>query len=71
MTRDDIKKHLYTDREFYHNGKHAAFCPIGVFVVGYDNQGQDFATLDEAIDAPVFDGQSLVDIWPLVYPQIS
>lgn len=71
MTREQIKNQLYTDLEFIVNGKGAAFCPIGVYVVGYDKKGKEFETLDEAMDAKVFDGQSLVDVWDQIYPQIS
>lgn len=71
MNRDEIKKYLISDIDFYHNEKGAAFCPIGVYVVGYDNEGVEFATLDEAMDAKVFDGKSLVEIWDDVLPQIS
>ena len=71
MIKEDIKKFLNSDIEFYYNGKGASFLPIGVYVVGFDNQGVEFQTLEEAIDAKVFDGQSLVDIWDIVLPQIS
>lgn len=70
MMRDEIKKYLIHDIEFSHNGRWACFLP-SLLVVGYDNEGQEFRTLDEAMDALVFDGQSLVDIWDIVYPQIS
>ncbi len=71
MNREEIKKFLNSDIEFYYNNKGAAFLPIGVYVVGYDNQGLEYNTLDEAIDAKVFDGKSLVDIWDIILPQIS
>ena len=71
MTREEIKKFLNSDIEFYYNDKGAAFLPIGVYVVGYDNQGLEYNTLDEAIDEKVFDGKSLVDIWDIILPQIS
>lgn len=71
MNRNDIKNYLYTDREFVYHGKGAAFCPLDKFVVGFDNEGREFDTLDEAIDAKVFDGKSLLEIWDDIYPQIS
>ena len=61
MNRNDIKKYLNTDIEFVYHGKGAAFCPLNTFVVGFDGEGRDFKTLDEAIDAKVFDGKSLVE----------
>ena len=69
MTREEIKERLYEDVEFIYNGKGAAFIEW-CFAVGYDNEAKDFETLDEAIDAPVFDGKSLVDIWDEITPQI-
>ena len=71
MNREEIKAQLYTDLEFVYNSKGAAFCPIGVYVIGYDNEGEAFDTLDAAIDAKVFDGKSLIDIWDEIYSQIS
>ena len=71
MNRDEIKGYLNTDREFMYHGKGAAFCPLDSFVVGFDGEGKGFKTLDDAIDAKVFDGKSLLEIWNEVYPQIS
>ena len=42
-----------------------------ICVVGYDYEGHQFNTIDEAMEAKVFDGKSLVDIWDEVFPQIS
>ena len=70
MNRNEIKNYLYTDREFVYHGKGAAFCPLSVYVVGFDGEGKEFQTLDEAIDAKIFDGKSLLEIWDEVYPQI-
>lgn len=70
MTRDQIKEYLVTDLEFYHNGRGACFLG-SCCVVGYDYEGEQFNSIDEAMDAPVFDGKSIVDIWDEVLPQIS
>lgn len=71
MNNEKIKTMLISDIEFLYNGKKAAFCPIGTYVVGYANDAHTFKTIDEAISAKVFDGKSLVDIWNTVLPQIS
>ncbi|MDN3290898.1 hypothetical protein [Streptococcus sp.] len=70
MTKDEIKKYLETDLEFTYNGRGACFLS-SICVVGYDYEGQQFDTIDEAMKAKVFDGKSLVDIWEEVLPQIS
>ena len=70
MTKDEIKKYWDTDLVFNHNDRGACFLSSSC-VVGYDYEGQQFDTIDEAMDAKVFDGKSLVDIWDEVLPQIS
>lgn len=70
MTKDEIKKYLDTDLVFNHNDRGACFLS-SIYVVGYDYEGQQFDTIDEAMEAKVFDGKSLVDIWDEVLPQIS
>lgn len=70
MTKDEIKKYLETDLEFTYNGRGACFLS-SICVVGYDYEGQQFDTIDEAMKAKVFDDKSLVDIWEEVLPQIS
>lgn len=72
MTRNEIKEHLHSDIEFSYNGKWASFCPIGVFLCGYQYEDEiPYKTIDDAIDAKVFDGKSLVEIWDEVLPQIT
>lgn len=71
MRNDDIKSRLQSDIEFIHNGKEAAFCPIGVFVVGYSGEENTFDTIEDAMNAKVFDGKSLIEIWDDVLPQIE
>ncbi len=66
-----MKSMLKSDIEFIYNGKAAAFCPIGVYVVGYSGDENTFKDIDSAINAKVFDGKSLVEIWEDVLPQIS
>ena len=68
--KNEIKKYLETDLEFNVNGRGACFLS-SVCVVGYDYEGQQFNTIDEAMEAKVFDDKSLVDIWDKVFPQIS
>ncbi|CYY23798.1 hypothetical protein ACTGJ2_07780 [Streptococcus suis] len=70
MTKEEIKQYLDADLEFYYNGQGACFLP-SICVVGYDNKGQQFDSIDKAMDAKVFDGKSLVDIWDEVLPQVS
>lgn len=71
MTRKEIIDYLYTDTEFEYHGRFGSFCPVGVFGVAWNGAEYTFATVDEAIDAKVFDGKSLVDIWDEIYPQIA
>ena len=70
MTKDEIKTYLDTDLVFNHNDRGACFLS-SICVVGYNYEGQQFDTIDEAMEAKVFDGKSLVDIWDEVLPQIS
>lgn len=58
MKKDEIKKYLDTDLEFYVNSRGACFLS-SICVVGYDYEGQKFDTIDEAMEAKVFDGKSL------------
>ena len=67
MKKDEIKKYLDTDLEFNVN---ACFLS-SICVVGYDYEGQQFNTINEAMEAKVFDENSIVDIWDKVFPQIS
>ena len=70
MTKDEIKKYLETDLEFTYNGRGACFLS-SICVVGYDYEGQQFDTIDEAMEANVFDGRSLVYIWDDIFQQIK
>ena len=67
--KDEIKKYLDKDLEFNYNSRGACFLS-SICVVGYDYEGQQFDTIDEAMEAKVFDGKSLVDIWDEVFPQV-
>ena len=68
--KEEIKKYLDTDLEFNLNGRGACFLS-SICVVGYDYEGQQFDTIDEAMESKVFDGKSLVDIWDEIFPQVS
>ncbi len=70
MTREEIKECLSSDADFIYNGRGASFIPW-CFDVGYDGEDNIYDTFDEALDAKVFDGKSIIDIWDEVYPQIS
>ena len=70
MKKDEIKKYLDTDLEFNVNGRGACFLS-SICVVGYDQEGQQFNTINEAMETKVFDENSIVDIWDKVFPQIS
>lgn len=66
-----IKNILKSDIEFIYNGKGAAFCPLDVYAVGYEGEPNEFTNIDEAINAKVFDGKSLLDIWDDISSQFS
>ena len=70
MKKDEIKKYLDTDLEFNVNGRGACFLS-SIYVVGYDYEGHQSNTIDQAMEAKVFDGKSLVDIWDEVFLQVS
>ena len=70
MKKDEIKKHLDTDFEFNVNGRGACFLS-SIYVVGYDYEGHQSNTIDQAMEAKVFDGKSLVDIWDEIFLQVS
>ena len=55
MKKDEIKKYLDKDLEFNYNSRGACFLS-SICVVGYDYEGQQFDTIDEAMEAKVFDG---------------
>lgn len=70
MSKQEILAYLCSDREFIYRGRGAAFIPW-CNVVGYDNEGKQFNSREEAAEAKVFDGKSIIDIWDEIYPQIS
>lgn len=65
------KKYFKSDIEFIYNGKATSFCPLDVYVVGYEGEPNEFTNIDEAINAKVFDGKSLLDIWDDISSQFS
>nr|DAP13782.1 MAG TPA: hypothetical protein [Caudoviricetes sp.] len=67
---EEIKKYLDTDLEFNVNGRGACFLS-SIYVVGYDYEGHQSNTIDQAMEAKVFDGKSLVDIWDEIFLQVS
>ena len=69
--RDEIIRKLYTDIEFMYKGKPGAFCPVHVYVVGWNGSENSFDNIEDAITYPCFDGKSLEEIWDEIYPQIS
>ena len=69
IKKEEIKKYLDTDLEFNVNSRGACFLS-SICVVGYDYEGHQFDTIDEAMEVKVFDGKSLVDIWDEVFPQV-
>lgn len=71
MITNDMKIKLRSDIEFIYNGKNAAFCPIGIFVIGYAGDAHEYSNLEQAVNAKVFDGKSLVEIWDDILPQIT
>ncbi|MGS4811182.1 hypothetical protein [Streptococcus sp. Z554] len=70
MKKEEIKKYLDTDLEFNVNGRGACFLS-SICVAGYDYEGHQFDTIDQAMEAKVFDGKSLVDIWDDIFQQIK
>ncbi len=72
MTKQEICDFICTDEEFYVDGRHCAICPfedITLITNGIDEFA--FDSLEEAIEAPIFDGESIIDLWIVIYPQIS
>ena len=70
IKKEEIKKYLDTDLEFNVNGRGACFLS-SIYVVGYDYEGHQSNTIDQAMEAKVFDGKSLVDIWDEIFLQVS
>lgn len=70
MKKDEIIKYLDTDLEFNVNGRGACLLS-SICAVGYDYEGHQFNAVDEAMEAIVFDGKSIVDIWNEIFPQVS
>ena len=63
MNRNDLKKDiLFQDVDFFYNDVDCAFCPIDKYLVRFGNNRYEFDNIDEAIDAPIFDGKSLAEI---------
>lgn len=73
MTRQEIMDYLYTDRDFIYNGFISSVCPFSDtdISLAYNGQSWDFDNIEDAVDAKVFDGKSIIDIWDEIYPQIS
>ena len=69
MRTKEMEYLLKSDIDFIYNGKGAAFCPLEKYVVGFAGQPNEFKTLKEAINAKVFDGKSLLEIWDEISPQ--
>ena len=65
-----LKKYLDTDLKFYVNGRGACFLS-SILCRWLWLWGRQFDTIDEAMEAKVFDGKSLVDIWDEIFPQVS
>ncbi len=61
MKRMKLKKYLDKDLNLIIIAEVLAFLS-SICVVGYDYEGQQFDTIDEAMEAKVFDGKSLVDM---------
>ena len=62
MTRENLKNLLWQDVDFVYEGVHGSFCPVEVYAVTYGNISKDFDNFDAAIDYPMFDGKSLLEI---------
>ena len=59
------------DKDFLIDGKDCSYCPLTNYDLTYDGQTSRYSTIEEAVDAPVFGGKSMVQLWSLIYPQIS
>lgn len=74
MTKTGIKeiiKCLYTDVVFTINGRGYGICPFRDYcAIGNGKESMIFDTVEEAIQAPVIDGKSVVELWDIIYPQI-
>jgi hypothetical protein len=65
MTRDQLKDLLWQDFDFVYAGKDGSVCPFSDAIsVTFDGNTQDFADIDAAMTAPMFDGKSLNEIAP-------
>ncbi len=72
MTKQEICTFLNTDAEFDIDGRHCAICPFdSVCLVGNGIEEFGFDTKEEAIEAPLFNGKSIIDLWDIIFPQIS
>lgn len=72
MSKKEICDFLITDAEFIIDGRNCAICPFEhVCLIGNGEEEFAFETAEEAVDAPVFNGKSVIDLWDIIYPQIS
>jgi len=62
VTRGKLKDLLWQDIDFSYQGKEGSFCPIEVYAVTYGGDSREFDDFDAAIDEPMFNGKSLLEI---------
>ena len=63
MTRDQLKELLWQDVDFVYKNQDCSFCPVQGFWVTYGKDSRQFFDVDAAIDEPMFDGKSLLEVW--------
>ena len=61
--KNEIIDRLYTDVEFAINGRGYGICPFEDYcAIGNGKESFIFETVEEAIQAPVIDGKSVIDL---------
>ena len=72
MNIKEISDFLNTDVVFDIGDRHCGICPFDdVCYIGNGIETLSFETVEEAITSPVFDGKSVLDLWEVIFPQIS
>lgn len=71
MKANDLRKwidSLTDDIEFFYNGKHCSVCPISrsEIYLAYGEITYDAISIDDAMNAPIFNGKALGEISELI-----
>ena len=72
MSEKDIVAFLSDDDVvFYVDNKLSSVCPLSKVIVTFGEVRNSFSSMEEAIHFKMFDGKSILDLWDIIYPQIS